>query len=91
MGLYFIVRGEVEFMLEDNIPIFKRGVYIIKRKSNNLIYQPGESFGEVSFMSGKTQEFTARSTQLTNIAFIPLDIFLDLLSKYPNDKVRFKN
>ena len=30
MGLYFIVRGEVEFMLEDNLPIFKKGVYILK-------------------------------------------------------------
>lgn len=45
-------------------------------------------FGEDSFL-GLKRDVTARSTNITNLAILDLDLFKETLLKYPNDYEQF--
>ena len=88
MGLYFVVRGEVKCHLAGNHEIYTKQVdkYSIPKK---LIrnYKAGSFFGEFSFFTHNPREITAKSTQVSNLLYLDLELFLETLNNFPDDKV----
>ena len=48
----------------------------------------GKSFGEFSFFSDKPREISMKSEQVTHLAFISRNVFLNLLANFEEDFVK---
>ncbi|KAL4502287.1 hypothetical protein ABPG72_011874 [Tetrahymena utriculariae] len=84
-NIYFIEQGRVEVQSFYAHPVVK------KQKMINCLQklQKGQSFGEISFFTGKPRKFTIRSLQFSTILSIKRTDFIQLLQEFPDDYEKF--
>ncbi|EAR89662.1 cyclic nucleotide-binding domain protein (macronuclear) [Tetrahymena thermophila SB210] len=84
-NIYFIEQGKVEVQSFYAHPVVK------KQKMINCLQklQKGQSFGEISFFTGKPRKFTIRSLEFSTILSIKRSDFIQLLQEFPDDYEKF--
>ncbi|KAL4484099.1 hypothetical protein ABPG73_009297 [Tetrahymena malaccensis] len=84
-SIYFIEKGRVEICSYYSHPIAKR-----QQMVNKIIeLKSGNSFGQISFFTGKQRTFSVRSLDFCRLLVIRRQDFIQLLQEYPDDYEKF--
>ncbi|EAS01104.2 cyclic nucleotide-binding domain protein (macronuclear) [Tetrahymena thermophila SB210] len=84
-SIYFIEKGRVEICSYYSHPIAKR-----QQMVNKIIQlKSGDSFGQISFFTGKKRTFSVRSLDFCRLLVIRRQDFIQLLQEYPDDYEKF--
>lgn len=80
------MRGEVELYYRQTSKQFKilKVAFIF---INLIFFQTGDHFGEYSLFSGQNREMSARSSQVTQLAYLSQSDFLETLKEFSIDYV----
>ncbi|KAL4495023.1 hypothetical protein ABPG72_015723 [Tetrahymena utriculariae] len=84
-SIYFIEKGRVEICSYYSHPRAKR-----QQMVNKIIeLKSGNSFGQISFFTGKKRTFSVRSLDFCRLLVVRRQDFIQLLQEYPDDYEKF--
>ncbi|KAL4466998.1 hypothetical protein ABPG74_010595 [Tetrahymena malaccensis] len=87
-SIYFLEKGSVEIVLSSASPCSSSSSNVNKNKQN-IILSVGQSFGEISFFSGKPRSMSIKSLEFTTLLYIKRIDFLQSIKNFPEDYERF--
>ncbi|EWS74108.1 cation channel family protein (macronuclear) [Tetrahymena thermophila SB210] len=81
-SIYFLEKGSVEIVLLASSSN-------INQNKSNIVLSVGQSFGEISFFTGKPRCMSIKSLEFTTLLYIKRVDFLQIVKYFPEDYERF--
>ncbi|KAL4510182.1 hypothetical protein ABPG72_010375 [Tetrahymena utriculariae] len=82
-SIYFLKKGSVEIILQASSSSSNN------QNKQNIVLSVGQSFGEISFFTGKPRCMSIKSLEFTTLLYIKRIDFLQTIKCFPEDYERF--